>query len=84
MKRGAGLRTWAGLPPQRCENERCNRSFASASNKTDAALRDFPADYLAAEPVPMVVRTSNSSGKKVRSRAFFKKPTPEDPPVPRR
>ena len=32
---------------------------------------------------PISVRTANSSGKKVRSRAFCKKPTPLEPPVPR-
>jgi hypothetical protein len=28
------------------------------------------------------VRTSNNSGKKLTSNAFFKKATPEEPPVP--
>src|SRR5690606_24064817 len=32
---------------------------------------------------PISVRTAKSSGKKVRSRAFCRKPTPELPPVPR-
>ncbi len=32
--------------------------------------------------LPISVRTAYSSGKKVRSSAFCKKPTPDDPPVP--
>src|SRR5690606_11341060 len=37
-----------------------------------------------APPGPIEVRTSNSSGKNVRSSACFRKPTPDEPPVPRR
>ena len=33
-------------------------------------------------PGPITVRTSNSSGKKVRSSARFRNPTPDEPPVP--
>ena len=32
--------------------------------------------------LPISVRTAYSSGKKVRSSAFCRKPTPDDPPVP--
>src|SRR4029453_884236 len=32
--------------------------------------------------VPILVRTAYSSGKNVRSRAFCRKRTPEEPPVP--
>src|SRR3546814_7924753 len=43
--------------------------------------RICPWDY----PVgPTTVRTSNNSGKNVRSSACFRKPTPLEPPVPGR
>ena len=46
-------------------------------------LQNAAGDQYATAARPIAVRTSNSSGKKVRSSACLRKPTPLEPPVPR-
>src|SRR5690606_4958208 len=68
---------------------KCARGRESAEDRPAAggeSTRDQATELPEWAPAggpPMLVRTSNSSGKNVRSSACFRKPTPLEPPVPR-
>src|SRR5690606_22418307 len=63
----------------------CPTDAAASNARTrGAAQHQGSAGPEYAPPGPIELRTSNSSGKNVRSSACFRKPTPHERPVPRR